>query len=111
MFERKSDLVWLAVVLVVLLGFLPALVWALWGGGMLGMMGMMGFGWGSMFLIPLAFLVLVGVGAYYLIIEFTRAKRPALGQGNRALMILNERYAKGEITKEQYLNMKKELAS
>jgi uncharacterized membrane protein len=32
-------------------------------------------------------------------------------QGNRAVEILKERYAKGEITKEQFLEMRKEIES
>ena len=32
-------------------------------------------------------------------------------QGGRAIEILKERYAKGEITKEQFLEMRKEIES
>ena len=32
-------------------------------------------------------------------------------QGGRAVEILKERYAKGEITKEQFLEMRKEIES
>ncbi len=34
--------------------------------GMMGMMGM-GFGWGFMWLIPLVFLILIVLGAYFLL--------------------------------------------
>jgi len=81
-------------------------MWWPWGGHVLGMMG---FGWSLMFLIPLLFLALIAVGAYYLFTEFTRSSRPSSGGGKRALEILKERYAKGEITREQYLKMKEEL--
>jgi len=78
------------------------------GGGMMGGWGYPGgFGWGFMFigwLIPLLFVVLVVVGAYFLL-----AHRGVTGESERALTILNERYAKGEITKEQYLEMKQHL--
>jgi len=111
MSEKKTDLVWLIVVLVVLIGVLPMLLWMSWSGYMPGMMGMMGFGWGFMLLIPIAFLVLIALGVYYLITEFTRTGRPVSSSGERALEILKERYAKGEITREQYLKMKEEMES
>jgi putative membrane protein len=69
----------------------------------------MGFGWGFMFIIPLAFLVLIVLGAYYLIPELTRKNRSIYTQCERPLEILKERYAKSEITREQYLKMKKEI--
>jgi putative membrane protein len=106
MVEKKRDLIWLIVVLVVLIGILSVSMWMPWGGYMSGMMGMMGFGWGSMFLIPLAFLVLIVLGAYYLVTEFPRTNKSAYHQNQRPLEILKERYAKGEITREQYLEMK-----
>ncbi len=62
-------------------------------------------------LIPLAFLVLLALGVYYLIKEFTRTGRSVPSHGERALEILKERYARGEITREQYLRMKEELES
>ncbi|MFQ6076022.1 MAG: SHOCT domain-containing protein [Candidatus Bathyarchaeia archaeon] len=111
MVEKKGDLILLLIILVVLIGILPILLWGLWRGYMSGMMGMMGYGWGFMFLIPIAFLVLIALGAYYLITEFSGTGRPSSGGSRRALEILGERYAKGEITREQYLRMKEELES
>jgi len=64
-----------------------------------------------MFVILSAFLVLIGVGAYYLMTESTRKNRSAYSQRERPLEILKERYAKGEIAKEEYLKMKRELES
>jgi len=110
--EKKRDLIWLFIVIVVLIGILPVLMRvSLYGytSGM--MMGMMGFGWGFMFLIPLAFLVLIALGAYYLITEFTKTGSASPGSGKGALEILKERYARGQITREQYLKMKEELES
>ena len=65
------------------------------------------WGWGFMFarmLIPLLFIVLLIVGAYLLL---TPRREPM--ESERAITILDERYAKGEITKEQYLEMKENL--
>ena len=67
-----------------------------------------GYGWGFMPLIPLAFLVLLVLGVYYLLKELTRTEP---SQGERALELLKERYARGEITREEYLKMKEELES
>jgi putative membrane protein len=111
MSEEKRDMVWLIVVLVVLIVVLPVLVWGMWGLWCGYMPRMMGFGWGFMFLIPLAFLVIIALGAYYLITEFMKTGRSPPGHSERALEMLKERYAKGEITREQYLKMKEDLES
>lgn len=92
-----------------LTSILPVLMWGLGGGYMSGMMGMMGYGWSSIVLIPITFLVLIALGAYYLITGSSRIEKS--NRGGRAVEILMERYAKGEITREQFLKMKKELES
>jgi putative membrane protein len=80
------------------------------GGGMMGGWSYpagIGRGWGFMFagmLIPLAFIVLLIVGAYYLL-----TPRGETAGSEAALRILDERYARGEITKDQYLEMKQHL--
>jgi len=68
-----------------------------------GMMGpwMMGFGWAWMFLIPIL-LVLIGVGLYFLITG-SETRR------DRALEIARERYARGEITKEEFERITRDL--
>ncbi len=65
----------------------------------------MGYGWGLAPLISIVFLVLVAIGAYCFVTEFTRT--PSTSE--RPLEILKERYARGEIATEQYLKMKEEL--
>lgn len=116
MSDKEKDLILLFVVVAVLIVILPMLMWGLWGawgGHMQGMGGMMGYGygWGFMSLIPFVFLVLLVVGAYYLLKEFTSTERATPSQGEKALEILKERYARGEISREEYMKMKEELES
>ena len=117
MFERRSDWIWLLVFIVALIIVSPMLGWGLWGGYKPGMMGMMGHGWfsilpwGSMILFPIAFLLLITVGAYYFIAGFVGTNRSTVSEGGRALEILKERYAKGKITTEQYSKMKEGIRS
>lgn len=74
------------------------------------------FGWGFMWLGPL-FLVLFAVGIYYIIASlrserhshYHREYRSDRRDSRRAVEILNERYARGEITREQFREMRKEL--
>lgn len=103
----------LVLLLIGLLFIVPMFGMTMWGPMMMGR-GMMGgwayptrIGWGFMFagiLIPFLFIVLLVVGAYLLL-----ARREQPSEVGTALNILNERYAKGEITKEQYLEMKQHL--
>ncbi len=108
--SSRRDQSWLVVVIVVVLAvvLLGPLSW-MGGFGMMGpwMMGF-GFGWPFMFLFPLVFIVLIVLGTYYLLSG--QVSLGGSGQGD-ALRILKERYARGEITSEQYAKMKSELGS
>ena len=78
-----------------------------------GMMGGWGMGWFGM-IFMLLFWVLVIVGLIFLIkwlIQTTRKGAETSNGGSRALDILGERYAKGEINKEEYEGIKKDLMS
>jgi len=74
---------------------------------------MWGFGWGFMFLGPL-FMVLIAVAIYFIITSSSRRSTHAHyryhypSQG-RAIEVLNERFAKGEITREQFLQMRQTM--
>ena len=74
-----------------------------------------GWGWGFMFFAPLC-LALVGVAIYYLLIYSSRPRYhrhyPRVYQPSRSsIEILRERYARGEISREEFLEMRKELES
>ena len=70
---------------------------------------MIGFGMGwTMLLGPVA-LALIAYGIYYAVTSSSRRRRPSKYQSNRALEILKERYARGDITREEYLNKRDEL--
>jgi putative membrane protein len=111
--NKERDLIPLVAIVAVLIVILPVLMWALWSvwGGGYYMHGMMGYGWWFMPLIPVMFLLLLVLGAYFLLKEFTSGERAVSSQSNRALELLKERYARGELTREEYLKMKEELES
>jgi len=106
---QNRSLILIIAVLVVLAVALPLLTWSPWIGYAHGMMGMMGYGF--WFVGPILVLALIAVGAYYLITGFAATGRRLSGDWKRPLDILKERYAKGEISEEQYLKMKQELRS
>ena len=75
---------------------------------------MMWFGWGFFF-VPIC-LIFGGIIIYYLIVSSRNSchsqytpRYATANNENRAKAILSERYARGEITKEEFLEMKKEL--
>lgn len=111
MSQKNENLTWFLVVLVVAIGILSLVMWNPWGGHMPGTTGMMGYRWGFTFVIPLLFLGLIALGVYLLITGSGREGRRASSRDERPLQILKERYARGEITEEQYLKMKEELES
>ena len=113
--SQRSSFGIIALLILLLIGVLfvvPMMGMIMWGpmmGG--GMMGGWGYPtemrWGFMvvgLLIPLGFIVLLIVGAYFLL-----TRRGETAQVESALKILDERYAKGELTKDQYLEMKENI--
>ena len=70
-----------------------------------GHMGYFGFGGVVMWII---FLIVIGV-AIYLIVQATKSKGPESPFRETPMEILKKRYAKGEITKEEFEKMKKDL--
>jgi putative membrane protein len=83
-----------------------------WGIGP-GMMGGWGMGWFGM-IFMLVFWVLVIVGLVFLIrwlIQATKGEKDASRGSYKAIDILKERYARGEINKEEFEKIKRDLQS
>jgi putative membrane protein len=75
------------------------------------MIRMIGFGfggWWTMLLVPVI-LALIAYAIYYLVTGPSRTKRFTQHRSGRAMELLKERYARGEITREQFLKMRDEL--
>ena len=66
-----------------------------------------GFGYGGMFMW-IIFLIVIGVVIYF-IVQTQKTKGQTPTQNESHLDILKKRYAKGEIAKEEYERMKKDL--
>lgn len=88
-------------VLVPVLGMSLGGGWGMMGPGMMGGRGMMGYGFGFG---PLAFLLLI-VGIVLVALAFMRKESKA----GDSLEILKTRLAKGEITKEQFEELRQVL--
>lgn len=66
-----------------------------------------GFGYGGMFMW-LIFLIVLGVAIYF-IVQTLKDKKIGEDVTETPMNILKKRYAKGEITKEEFDRMKKDL--
>lgn len=118
--RRTNPWLWPLIAILLVLGGV-ALVWALlmpatgaYYGGYYGMMGSLG-GWGvAMMLVPLAvftLLILVIVGAagpHEAPMAYAPAPPPAVPPPT-AFEILNARYARGEISRDEYLRIRGDL--
>ena len=101
------------VAVLVILSFVPGLFWGGQGYGYgYGMMGpgMMG-GFGTMFFMPILGIAAVGMIVWAVV---AAAQRPAeshtgMSSGDSARDILERRYARGEINKEEFEQKKKDL--
>ena len=75
-----------------------------------GLDSMMNFGYGGMFMWMVFIVILVAVAVYWLVREASTKTDHRLS-GETPLDILKRRYAKGEITKEEFEKVKKDLGS
>ncbi|MCL5070337.1 MAG: SHOCT domain-containing protein [Actinobacteria bacterium] len=87
----------------------------MWGWPMMGGFFGGGLGWIGM-IFGFIFFVAIIIGIIFLIVWLVRRTGYSINDysitdktSTHSLEILKERYAKGELTKEQYENMKKEL--
>lgn len=87
----------------------PFLASAHYGDDFLGHHMDMGFGFFGGGIFMLIFWVLVIIGIVYLVKHFSENGKESEQKGNSAVEILKERYAKGEITKEEFEQKRKEL--
>jgi putative membrane protein len=104
--RQSNPLVWLGIALVIAVGLMAlfaALVGGPWGMGD-GMMGV-GWGWGmALFMIvPAVFLIVVLLVALGALGERTTSRTPT------PLEILEVRYARGEVTQEEYKRVRADL--
>ena len=65
-------------------------------------------GWGGMW-IGWLFWIIVIVVIVYLLVRFAGRNQQTTERGDTAIDILKKRYAQGEITKEQFEEMKKNV--
>lgn len=72
--------------------------------------GMMGYGLGLFMMICMIALTILAVVALVRYLHQSDKPHNQIAQNN-ALNILNERYAKGELTEEEYRNKKKQIQS
>jgi putative membrane protein len=108
----SEDWVWILVTAVILIIAIPFFMWVAWGGMMRMMMPAWNIGW----FIPLIYLILtitviiIAVfGIYYLVKRLPEKTYTKIQKLDKSLEILRERYARGEITREEYFRMKKDL--
>ncbi len=96
---------------IVILSVVTGLLWG-WQGYGYGMMGpgMMG-GFGTMFLIPILWIVVLGLIIWAVVAAVRRPGESGstVRSADSALEILKRRYARGEINKEEYEAKKKDI--
>jgi uncharacterized membrane protein len=113
--NKNNSLIQIMVVLIAaFLGF--AIISSLFGGGMMGggMMGGMGFGWLFM-LLPLFFVIFIiyalldrGRPAYDQS-QYPPQYQPPYQDSGNPILVLEQRYASGELSREDFLRMRDDI--
>lgn len=68
------------------------------------------FGWGWIFMGPVFWLIIIGIVVYAIVSNSKRGFNQNFpGPNETPLDIIKKRYAKGELNKEQFEQMKKDL--
>lgn len=67
-----------------------------------------GMGWGLMGLGMVFFWIVIGLGVFFLVASY---RRPWREDGDRALDIARERYARGEITQEEFEKVRRAFST
>ena len=98
--QNKNVRVWILVAV--------ALLFLFGSFGMMGGYGWLGFGMGFWFLCILFFLLFWGF-IIWLIVTLVNASQSNKNNSSDALTTLKKRYAKGEISKKQFKEMKKDI--
>lgn len=70
--------------------------------------GMMGYGWSWIMMVGVFVIVVLGIIALFRYLQ-NSSNSSSQTLGNSALDILNERYARGELSDEEYLKKKAEI--
>lgn len=100
----------LGIIIILLLAFGAIWGWPHGGWGMMGPGMMAGYGW--MWLIPVFWIVLLGL-IIWAIVAAVRSSHESKGSDSSktdsALELLKKRYARGEISKEEYEEKKEEV--
>jgi putative membrane protein len=77
-----------------------------------GMMGGWGYGWGAAHMIIwVVILIAIIVGIVWLVRSLTANDGRSLPRRSAGLDVLEERYARGEINRDEYLQKKRDLTS
>lgn len=109
---RLSPLTWLGIALVVAVGLMAVLggLTMSTSGGYYGMMGGGSWGWAVLMMgVPAVILILVLLAALGGLSEPRPYAAPFAPVPTSALQVLDERYARGELTREQYVQMQGDL--
>ena len=110
--DSRDRNVWIVLVIIVLVVLLvPGLGWGMMGGGMMGPGVLGGWGdfspWWSVTMLVFWALLLVGIALF--VVWGIRHAGPGEPADRRPLDILKERYARGELTREQYEQIRRDI--